>query len=295
MRFQKGFIPIVSLFITTITAITLLTSIAGFSFIHSIPQKKPQSPTISPTDYPRPSPTSPQITNADIHPTYPPPTVTPSTGIIKAVINDNGQPITDTSLTLHIRNENTQEEQVLNNVNSSWIIPGIKPDKYKISIPFSYKNYFNPDRSCEGCRDKEDKSDFEVCGYVVVLRAGDNIKISCTLRKTQQFSLPENTEPADTLPPQTSIFYPQPNGSITYKTDGKVCAYEAAPSDNGRSTEGLQTFYKFDDRDWQTGMGYLCADSLPNGPHTISFYSKDKAGNVETTSSFSFTVNIPGN
>lgn len=100
----------------------------------------------------------------------------------------------------------------------------------------------------------------------------------------------------DTTPPTTNIYYPQPNGSITYKIDGKVCAVATAPTDDNPA--GVETEYKFDDGGWSgyaAGRGYLCADSLPNGTHTLSYHSKDKAGNVESTKTLGFTVNIVGN
>lgn len=100
--------------------------------------------------------------------------------------------------------------------------------------------------------------------------------------------------PPDTSLPITNVFYPQDGGEITYKIDGKVCAIMSAPSDDS-GFAGVETFYAFDGGSFQKGVGYLCADVLPNGPHTLSFYSKDQAGNTETTRTISFTVNIEGN
>ena len=99
----------------------------------------------------------------------------------------------------------------------------------------------------------------------------------------------------DTTPPITNVFYPQNGGIIDFKTDGKVCAIMGEPTEETK--EGLKTYYKFDGNDWieSVGTGYLCADSLPNGPHYLSYYSKDQAGNTEQTRTISFTVNIPGN
>lgn len=87
------------------------------------------------------------------------------------------------------------------------------------------------------------------------------------------------------------------NGSITYKTDGKVCAIATEPNDNS-GPNGIETEYKFDNENWSGyagGRGYLCSSSLKNGTHTLSYHSKDKAGNVESTKTIQFTVNIPGN
>ncbi|MBI2611346.1 hypothetical protein HYW54_01195 [Candidatus Gottesmanbacteria bacterium] len=100
--------------------------------------------------------------------------------------------------------------------------------------------------------------------------------------------------PVDTSPPTTNVFYPQAGGFITFKTDGKICAIMSAPTDDS-GFAGVETFYAFDGGSFQKGVGYLCADSLPNGPHTLSFYSKDQAGNTEATRTISFTVNIEGN
>ena len=286
MKHPKGFTPAIYLLIATSM---LALSALGYKSFQIASQKTNLSPTITP------SPTIYLSSTPITFSTLPPPTtITPSTGIIRVSLTNQNQPLTDTTLTLHIRNEIIQEEKIYNNTNSLWEIRDVNPGKYKVTIPFIYTNYYSPERNCQGCRNQEDKSENQVCGFVFSLQAGDNVKISCSLRKATQLNLPNSAQP-DTLPPRTYIFYPQPNGTITYKTDGKVCAYENPPTDNGASTEGIQTFYKFDDRDWQSGIGYLCADSLPNGPHTISFYSKDKAGNVESTTTFPFTVDIPGN
>lgn len=301
MKRQNGFIP---LFILLFVGATITAGALGYSYVFRPTGKIVQNnqedipsfsllPTASPTPSLKPKPTS-------LIPTYRTPTTIQSTGTIYTYISDNGNPITDNSLQLYIRNENTGDEQIMKNTTSSWTVSGIKPGKYKMYIPYSYKQYFNPERNCEGCRDKEDVSDFGKCGYVVNLHAGDIIKFSCSLRTTHQLNIPpsnisNNSSGPDTMPPNTNIYYPQPNGSITYKMDGKVCAIASEPNDN-QGPNGIETEYRFDEGPWSgyaAGRAFLCADSLPNGPHTLSYYSKDKAGNVESTKTLQFTVNIP--
>ena len=157
--------------------------------------------------------------------------------------------------------------------------------------------YFNPIRSCEGCQNKEDISSFNTCGYVVDVMSGDAISMTCMFGSPKRLGQPSDSQlstPQDTTPPMMNIYYPQPNGSITYKIDGKVCAIMTAPTDDS-GNQGVETHYRFDDGNWQTGGGYLCVDTLSNGAHTLSYYSKDKAGNTESTKTMSFSVNIAGN
>lgn len=104
--------------------------------------------------------------------------------------------------------------------------------------------------------------------------------------------------PSDTEPPHTNIMFPSNGGEITYKTDGKVCAIQSAPTDNQSSHSDIGLSYKFDNDGWSDfiyNLSYVCKDSLPNGAHTLSVKSKDKAGNVENEKVISFTVNIENN
>ncbi len=104
--------------------------------------------------------------------------------------------------------------------------------------------------------------------------------------------------PADTEAPHTNIMYPGNGGEITYKTDGKVCAIQSAPTDNQSPHNDISLSYKFDNDGWSdfvSNLSYVCKDSLPNGPHTLSVKSKDKAGNIENEKVISFTVTIENN
>ena len=104
--------------------------------------------------------------------------------------------------------------------------------------------------------------------------------------------------PADTEAPHTNILYPGNGGEITYKTDGKVCAIQSAPTDNQSPHNDISLSYKFDNDGWSdfiSNLSYVCKDSLPNGAHTLSVKSKDKAGNIENEKVISFTVNIENN
>ncbi len=104
--------------------------------------------------------------------------------------------------------------------------------------------------------------------------------------------------PTDTEAPHTNIMYPGNGGEITYKTDGKVCAIQSAPTDNQSPHNDISLSYKFDNEGWSdfiSNLSYVCKDSLPNGAHTLSVKSKDKAGNIENENVISFTVNIENN
>ncbi|CAN5195592.1 hypothetical protein BH09PAT2_BH09PAT2_05010 [soil metagenome] len=117
----------------------------------------------------------------------------------------------------------------------------------------------------------------------------------------QATSAPTQTSaptPADTQPPHTVVNYPSNGGEITYKTDGKVCAIMGAPFDNQSPHNEISTAYRFDGDSWSSfefEKAYSCKDSLPNGSHTLSVQSKDKAGNTESEQIISFTVTIENN
>lgn len=103
---------------------------------------------------------------------------------------------------------------------------------------------------------------------------------------------------ADTQPPQTNIFYPQDNGTISYKTNGKICAIASEPHDDRTNSNQIQTQYAFDSDSYNTyakAVVYLCKDVLGNGPHTLKYRSKDEAGNIEAEQTRHFTVAIEGN
>jgi len=101
----------------------------------------------------------------------------------------------------------------------------------------------------------------------------------------------------DTQPPFSIVMTPQNEGTITSKTDGRVCAFMSPPSDNVTSPEEIEVFYAFDSDAYASvkNSTYLCKETLPNGPHTLKYKSKDAAGNEEVDKSIVFTVNITGN
>lgn len=298
MKRQSGFIPV---FLLVFAALAVTSTIAGYTiFSKKSDEEKIKFVQITPAPTVSPIPTAVPVRKVFIPlPTKSLPTLASNTATINAIISANNAPLNDDSLNFYLRNEKTGEEKILKNTSSAWTINHVPPGKYKLYVPFSYKKYTYGDRSCEGCQNKQDITDFGICGYVINLNEGDNVKFHCALLPVHQLDLPSNNSNSnnsgpDTSPPTTNIFYPQPNGSITYKTDGKICAYMSEPSDNFGG-KNVETFFKFDNGNFSKGVGYLCADSLPNGPHTLSYYSKDQAGNTEATKTISFTVNIPGN
>ncbi len=303
MKLQNGFAPVALLLIITAVAVTAIGGYSTFSRLkrYNIDEAKTtQVPSFSQTEFPTSSPTLTPISTTKFLPTRVPVSPTPSTITISVQIHDNGAAINDPSPYFFLRNEDTSSEQILKNSNSGyWIVSNLKPGKYKMYVAYSYNSFIHIDQKCEGCQNKEDISNPGSCGYIVDLHTGDNIKIVCEMRAVHPLgSQSTNSLIAnDTIPPVTNLYYPQMNGSITYKTDGKVCAVMTEPSDN-QGSNGVETEYQFDNGNWSGYAGghpYLCADSLPNGQHTLSYHSKDKAGNVESTKTIQFTVNISGN
>ncbi|OGG30446.1 hypothetical protein A2973_01030 [Candidatus Gottesmanbacteria bacterium RIFCSPLOWO2_01_FULL_49_10] len=294
MKLQNGFAPIV---ILLMAVIGLTTALAGYSIVRPKEDKPSTSlpiptstPALTPTPSPKPTTTPPPARRLV-------PSSAPAGATIEVHMNNYGTPITDTSLDLTIKNEVSGQEQKIKNTTSNWSLPNFNPGKYRFSIIFPMEKYFNPTRSCEGCQNKVDISTFNTCGYVVDVGSRDTISMTCMLGSPKRLGQPSDTQGStsqDTTPPTTHIYYPQPNGSITYKIDGKVCAIMTEPTDDSGG-QGVETHYRFDEGNWQTGVGYLCADALPNGPHTLSYYAKDKAGNTESTKTISFSVNIAGN
>lgn len=109
---------------------------------------------------------------------------------------------------------------------------------------------------------------------------------------------PTPSQLQDSEAPTTNIYYPQNDGELSYKIDGKVCIVALAPSDNVSHHSEIVTRYAFDGNsmsDYASGRAYMCTDSLSNGSHSFKYQSKDKAGNEESEKSINFTVNIPEN
>lgn len=109
---------------------------------------------------------------------------------------------------------------------------------------------------------------------------------------------PTPTLSPDTEPPKTNLIFPKQNGTIEYKTDGRICAVSAGPTDNRTNHNDIETAFHFDADEWSTFEKmrvYMCKDPLPNGPHMLYVKSRDAAGNVESEQTIGFTVAIEGN
>ena len=300
MKTQNGFATI---FILLLMATAVSTAFGGYMYLQTKITIKQNisnvttSPTLLPSPVSSVTPTKiPLPTKKAISPT-------PISPAVIFLIKDNtNSPILDNSLALSIKNEDTGKEQKIQNQSSSWSITNLNPGKYKFWISYPTDRYATMEKSCEGCENREDVAVYDSCGYHFTFQTGNHVKISCKLMSSRPLNFPgtsanDSGPGPDTTPPNTNISYPQQNGSITYKIDGKVCAIATQPNDD-QGPNGIETEYKFDNGSWSgyaSDRAYLCADSLPNGPHTLSYHSKDKSGNVENTKTISFTVNIPGN
>lgn len=274
--------------------------------------------TPTPTVSPKKTTTTPTPTKTPTQAISPKPTLS-KTGSISLHIGDgsipdcrgiNGKdcldpnldnPINDESMEFVIKREPDGEEIKTKKPVSDWSVKDLAPGKYKAFVSYSFLKYRHRTASCAGCFDYTWFDHEDTCGYILDLRAGDNVRISCKFENSKAYigpPLPTDGPPPkgpDTTAPITNIFYPGNGGSIDYKTDGKVCAYMSAPTEETK--EGLTTYFKFDDGAWipSVGTGYLCSDNLSNGSHTLSYYSKDQNGNTESTRTISFSVNIPAN
>lgn len=300
MKTQNGFAPI---FFLLALGGSLALAFTGYSFFHVKYVLNQNFTDITPILSPSPTFTPTPTPNKIIIPTKIPSSPTPNLPNVSFFIKDNNSsPILDTSLALSIKNEDTGQEQKIQNKSSSWSITNLIPGKYKFWISYPTDRYATMEKSCEGCENKQDIDAFDSCGYYFQVHTGNHIKIICKLLASHPLNVPgtnanDSGPGPDTMPPNTNIYYPQSNGSIIYKIDGKVCAITTQPNDD-QGPNGIETEYKFDDGNWSGyagGRAYLCTDSLPNGYHTLSYHSKDKSGNVEATKTINFTVNISGN
>src|SRR3989344_1516231 len=221
MTRQNGFIP---LLVLILGAISITAATASYSYFHNKPKNTQNNITVFETPTPALSPSATPtliIVKTEITKSPKIPIQVKSSVIFS--ISDNGAAILDPNLNLNIKDENTGKEQKLQNTGSSWTVNNIPQGIYRFYINFPQERYFNPEKNCEGCKNKEDLSNFDTCGYKLQINEGENVKISCMLRSTRPLSNQINSpQPAsDTIPPNTNIYYPQQNGSITYKTDGK--------------------------------------------------------------------------
>ena len=297
----------------------LMIVVGGISstLVHSTQNKIATKtiPTLIPTSTPSNTPTP---TPSKIYPTWTPKPTTSTTGTISIHIADGSipncwgsegkdcfdpnldNPIKDDSMEFVIKKEPDGQEIKTKDPVSDWSVKDLKPGRYRAFVSYKFLKYKQKKAECQGCQNSIWFGVEDTCGYVFDLNAGDNVKISCKFENSSAYigkPLPTNG-PAfrspDTTAPHTNVFYPQNGGEITNKTDGKVCAYMSAPWDDS-GPGNVETFYKFDSEEYRKGIGYLCTDSLANGPHYLSFYSKDQSGNTESVQTFYFTVNIPGN
>jgi hypothetical protein len=303
MKYIQGFIHPIAMLLATGVLIT--TAMTGAIFIqykntNNKPSTRISVNKITPTVIqPSSSPTPTLKPTTGPIPTKKPVQNTTTTGSINANISLDNKQSNDQVFEYVFRNETTGQEKRIHNETSSLKTSSLNPGRYNITILFPQDRFSYSSRECDNCGTSTGFSDWGKCGYEVNLQAGQTINFICKLRTSRIINLPvpnsnNGSNQPDTNPPQTNIFYPLPNGTITYKTDGKVCASMSEPIDNAGS-QGVETQYKFDNGGWQKGIGYLCTESLSNGPHSLSFFSKDKAGNVEAVRTINFTVNIPGN
>jgi len=89
------------------------------------------------------------------------------------------------------------------------------------------------------------------------------------------------TYPPDTTPPVTAIAFGEPKhqvGSTTYVSGSTT--FKLSASDDASGVK--ETRYRIDGGPWTTYSAGFPLPTLPDGEHTISYYSIDNAGNNET-------------
>jgi hypothetical protein len=89
------------------------------------------------------------------------------------------------------------------------------------------------------------------------------------------------TYPPDTTPPVTAIALSKPKhqvGSTTYVSGST--SFKLSASDDASGVK--ETRYRVDNGPWTTYSAGFTLSTLPDGEHTISYYSIDNAGNTET-------------
>lgn len=106
-----------------------------------------------------------------------------------------------------------------------------------------------------------------------------------------------NTLDPDIEPPNSSMYFPEENGTILEKIDNQVCVTANLPTDNISPSEEIAFWYRFDEEEWQavTKPYNICKEELVNGAHTFQYKSQDMAGNMEEEKTLSFLVQIDGN
>jgi hypothetical protein len=102
-------------------------------------------------------------------------------------------------------------------------------------------------------------------------------------------SFDKDTITVDATPPITNLSYSSPNyvsGATVYVS--RETSFTLAASDT--VTGVANTYFKLESGIWMQYGGSLTFSGTSDGLHTLSFYSKDMAGNRETTKSFSFVM-----
>ena len=112
---------------------------------------------------------------------------------------------------------------------------------------------------------------------------------------TSSVGAQEVADAADTQPPYSSVLSPAEGGAITEMTQGRVCLIMAPSSDDVSRAEDILLWYGFDGATPERAMtsSFVCADTLANGSHTMTYYAEDKAGNVESSKIHTFIVALP--
>jgi len=263
-----------------------------------------------------PSPTK-TVTKPVVPPPIPPKVLPPTTGMISVHLSDStsqtcqyagycfdggiDKPIKAPGFKVRVSNPDTKYSTENQSVTSDWTVKDLVPGRFHVDVWASSGSYGTRASDCQNCPNNQSTTDSD-CGVVFDLKAGANPRVLCKFQNYKpdfsQSTPPPPPPSGDTSPPTTHISYPQSGGTITYRTDGKVCAIASAPTDDKSSWNDIQTDYAFDSGGWYgyaTNRPYLCADSLSNGAHTLRYHSKDQAGNEESTQTLSFTVDIAGN
>ncbi len=185
---------------------------------------------------------------------------------------------------------------------TTWQVDNLSPGRYSAEVYFPTASWQARTYSCENCTNQSFTSGTNHSSYDFDLLDGSHPHLKFGYARGSGSGLSQDNNSGtnnqrDTTPPITNIYYPQNGGTITYKLDGKVCAIQTAPTDDS-GHNNVEISFQFDSgswSEWKANQGYLCAETLPNGPHTMQYHSRDKAGNVEATRTLSFSVNIPGN
>lgn len=297
LKHSSGFAPIL---LIVVAALALSASVGAYFYLTRTTSPATKSPpkksepmstssadtTATPPALPSPIPIVP-----------PPPAPKISGGTVKVHLTEGNDNNTNNSLSQPTKfqiviHDDAAFKRSISGV-SDWTSPLIPEGSYFVDV--YYQSPFAEWQSdCDNCFDEHNNSSTYRSSVQLTIK---NNQTSTVKFKYKNFVTPILEPPKqatnDHKAPITNIFYPAQGGTISYKTDGKVCAYESAPTDS--PDDQVTTHFAFDGGSFQTATGYLCADSLPNGSHSLAYYSTDQWGNTESTRTLSFSVNIMGN